>query len=247
MSEPSKPHTVAVIPAFNDGASIGEVATRAAEHCPVIVVDDGSIDDTAQALTGAPVTVLRNPENRGKAWSLWRGFQEALEQGAEAVISLDADHQHPPEEIPRLIRAAQEQPERIIIAARIIDGKRTPALRLLANRCADFWISWAAGYRIPDTQSGYRVYPAKLLRKLDLPIAPKYSFVFESEALISAARLGFYASSVPVPAIYHDNPRPSHYRPALDTLRITRMVAGHLLRSGFNPKGLYRTLTEQPG
>lgn len=178
---------IAVIPAFNDGATLPDIIRRVTEFCPVIVVDDGSTDDTADIVKGSLVTLLRNGENRGKAWSLWRGFCHALAQDADAVISLDADGQHMPEEIPHLIAAAERNPRRIVIAARSIAREQTPPLRLFANRMANFWISWAAGYPIVDSQSGFRLYPANLLRKLDLPVDSAHGFVFESEVLIEAS------------------------------------------------------------
>lgn len=236
---------MAVIPAFNDGATVAGVAVRAAACCPVIVVDDGSGDDTAAAvvaLDDAPVTLLRNDANRGKAASLWRGFRHALDAGAEAVISLDADGQHSPEEIPRLIAAAAGHSERIVIAARTLDRGQVPPLRRFANGMANFWISWAAGYRIGDSQSGFRLYPAGLLRRLDIPVGRARGFVFESEVLIEAARLGVRSVSVPIRAIYRDDARASHYRAGLDTLRIVLMVAAKLLRRGMYPRGLYRSL-----
>ena len=236
-------NAVVVIPAYNDGATVADIATRAAEHCPVIVVDDGSTDDTATALASAPVTCLRNDDNRGKAASLWRGFRQALDAGAQAVMSMDADGQHAPEEIPRLLAAARAEPERIIIASRLIDRDQTPPLRLFANRMANFWISWAAGYPISDSQSGFRLYPADVLQRLNVPVDRSRSFVFESEVLIEAARLGTRSRAVPIRAIYHHDARASHYRATADTLRIIRMVAWKLIRRGSYPQGLYRSLT----
>lgn len=236
------PRAMVVIPAYNDGATVADIATRAAEHCPVIVVDDGSTDGTPNALAAAPVTPLSNAANQGKAASLWRGFRQALDAGADAVISMDADGQHAPEEIPRLLAAARAEPDRIIIASRLIDRDQTPPLRLFANRMANFWISWAAGYPISDSQSGFRLYPAAVLRRLDVPVGRSRGFVFESEVLIEAARLGARSRAVPIRAIYHDDARASHYRATVDTLRIIRMVAWKLIRRGLYPQGLYRSL-----
>ncbi|MDN3517122.1 glycosyltransferase family 2 protein [Aquisalimonas lutea] len=236
---------VAVIPAFNEAATVAGVAERARRYCPVVVVDDGSTDDTVASLADVDVTVLRNEGNRGKAASLWNGFAHALASGFDAVVTLDADGQHAPEEIPRLVAAAEANPGSIVIAARTVKQDRVPPLRLFANRTANFWISWAAGYHVTDSQSGFRLYPAALLRRLALPVDRSRSFVFESEVLIAAARLGVRSVPVPVEAIYPDNARPSHYHGARDTARIVGMVGGRLLRRGMDPPGLWRSLRER--
>lgn len=247
-SEPEQPVSVAVIiPACNEAPTIADIAGRACRHAGwVIVVDDGSQDGTAAQLEGLAVTVLRRAHTLGKGASLWHGMQAALERGAGAVITLDGDGQHRPEDIPRLIAAAQRHPGRLIIAARRGRRSEVPRLRRFANRVADFWISWAAGYPIKDTQSGFRLYPAALLRELHSVWNPGEGFVFESEILISAARRGYYPAIVPIDAIYHEHSRRSYYRPILDTMRITRMVAWKLLTWGLYPQGLLRSLRLLP-
>src|SRR5262249_43815981 len=147
-------------------------------------------DGTAEALAALDITLLRNEQNRGKGDSLWRGFQQAMAQGAAGVITLDADGQHAPEEIPSFIAAALEIPEAFIIGARRPFQRKASRWRYVANRIADFWISWAAGLPIEDSQSGFRLYPARLLRRLTLKHGRQQSFVFESEAVIEAARRG---------------------------------------------------------
>ncbi|HEV8106332.1 MAG TPA: glycosyltransferase family 2 protein, partial [Burkholderiales bacterium] len=156
-----------VIPAYNEVATIRNVAERTLAQLPeVIVVDDGSTDGTADTLAGLPVTLVRNPRNLGKAASLWRGISLAIAEGAEAVVTLDADGQHRPEDIPRLLEAHRADPRALVIGARLHEGDRIPAERYYANRFANFWISWAAGQRVEDSQSGFRIYPAPLLRAL---------------------------------------------------------------------------------
>ncbi|HEX9625647.1 MAG TPA: glycosyltransferase family 2 protein [Acidiferrobacterales bacterium] len=234
------PSHAVVIPAYNEAATLRDVATRAlAQARRVIVVDDGSSDATAASVAGLPVTLLRNDANLGKAASLWRGMQAALTDGADAVITLDGDGQHAPEDIPRLLAAAAARPASLIIGARRGDRARIPAMRYYANRFANFWLSWASGQRLPDSQSGFRLYPAALLARLRVPHGKGRGFVFESEVLIEAARLGFPTVAVDIPAVYRPGARPSHYRHR-DSLRITAMVAGKLLKRGLYPQGLYR-------
>jgi glycosyltransferase involved in cell wall biosynthesis len=232
-----------VIPAFNEAATIADVAGRALRYARrVYVIDDGSEDGTGSQLAELPVTLISNETNLGKAASMARGFAAALAESMDAVITLDADGQHRPEDIPRLVEAAEQYPGDIIIATRLEERGRMPLARRFGNWQADFWISWAAGYPIRDTQSGYRLYPATLLEHLELPAGRGDSFVFESEVLIEAARFGCYARPIAIEAIYTEDLRESHYRAGADTLRIMRMVAGKLLTSGLSPLGLLRAL-----
>ena len=229
-----------VIPAYNEAATIRDVAARALKSCAqVIVVDDGSVDGTAQALDGLAVQLLRNDRNLGKAASLWRGAQVALVSGVDAVVTLDGDGQHMPEDIPRLAAAARKNPGSIVIGARLADRSAIPKLRYFANRAAVFWLSWACGQRLDDSQSGFRVYPAELFRKVSVSHDRQHGFVFESEILIEAARHGNRCVTVPIAAIYRTGARVSYFR-HLDTLRIIRMVAWKLLSRGLYPQGFYR-------
>ena len=240
--------TVAVIPAYNESATIAAVVARArAQIAHVIVVDDGSTDGTAEAIADSGATVLRNATNQGKAASLWRGMEHAVAAGADHVVTLDGDGQHRPEDIPTLLDAARRHPGQIIIASRPMDAAAMPPLRRFGNRQANFWISWAAGYPIPDSQSGFRVYPTELLQRLNVPHQKARGFVFESEILIAAADAGVRSVPVWIEAIYPPQRRHSHYRPTLDTVRIVRMVAAKLLRGGMRPMHLWRSLRPVEG
>jgi glycosyltransferase involved in cell wall biosynthesis len=232
-----------VIPALNEAATLRDVATRALRQVRrVIVVDDGSRDGTASTLRGVPVQILRNPQTLGKAASLRRGMSFALQQGASAVITLDGDGQHAPEDIPRLIAAFQQHAGAIVVGARLHDSQGIPRARYLANRFANFWIAWAAGYPLQDSQCGFRLYPAALLRTLDVEHNRSGGFVFESEILIDAARAGVKSVAVAIPAVYSTKARRSHFRPVIDILLITRMVAWKLLSRGLYVSGLIRSL-----
>jgi glycosyltransferase involved in cell wall biosynthesis len=208
----------------------------------VVVVDDGSTDGTAEALHGLPLILLRNRHNLGKAASLWTGFTHALAHGARWIVTLDGDGQHRPEDISRLLAATVRFPDRIVIGARLHDRKNFPARRYYANQFARFWISWAAGYAIADTQSGFRVYPASLLATLGPREVSWQGFVFESEILIVAAARGVESVAVAIPGIYPQQARASHFRPIHDIARIVLMVAGKLLMRGMFPVGLWRSL-----
>jgi glycosyltransferase involved in cell wall biosynthesis len=232
-----------VIPAYNEAASLRQVASAALEqHAWVIVVDDGSTDATAQCVADLPLTLLRLPHNQGKAEALWHGMEHALQQGAAAIMTMDADGQHRAEDIPRLLEANRAHPDCLVIGSRMHDRTQFPTSRYLANRFANFWVAWAAGYPLSDSQSGFRVYPAPLLRAYQAARHKINGFVFESEVIIEAGRRGYAPLAVPIPAIYMASARKSHFRPVLDILRITRMVALKLLQRGLCPVCLWRSL-----
>lgn len=234
---------VVLIPAYNEAATIRDLAQRALRESPwVVVVDDGSTDGTAAQLAGLPVTVLANGRNLGKAAALWKGIDHALALGATRVVTLDGDGQHDPGDIARLLHAAERFPGTIVIGARLHDKRNFPARRYYANQFARFWISWAAGYAIADTQSGFRVYPAELFARLTHDDVSWGRFVFESEILIAAGERDVASVAVPIPGIYPAFARASHFRPVVDIARIVLMVAGRLLRRGMHPRGLWRSL-----
>ncbi|MEZ5659748.1 MAG: glycosyltransferase family 2 protein [Burkholderiaceae bacterium] len=238
----SRTRVAIVIPAYNEGATIADLAARCLQQqAHLIVVDDASTDDTASRLHGLPLTLLRNACNLGKGASLRRGIGHACSLGVSAIITLDGDGQHRPEDIPRLLAAHAEQPDAIVIAARLRQRAAAPRLRRFANAQADFWISWAAGRALRDSQSGFRLYPASLFQSR----APRSEgFVFESELLIEACWRSVPIVDIPIDTLYHAQARASHYRPTADTLHIIRMVAGRLLCRRLHLQGLIRSLTE---
>lgn len=232
-----------VMPAYNEASAIRELVASVLEQASLlIVVDDGSTDGTIQSLEGLPLTLLRNESNAGKAISIHRGITHAIAAGCERIVTFDADGQHRPEDIPRLLEAADHFPGRIIIGARRRGRDQAPPMRRFANRFADFWISWAAGHPVHDSQSGLRLYPSILFAQVDTLPREGAGFVFESEILIDAAATGTLTESIDIESIYRPDRRPSHYRPVADTWAISRMVAGKLLRRGLYPIGLLRAL-----
>jgi UDP:flavonoid glycosyltransferase YjiC (YdhE family) len=236
------PEYIVVIPAYNEAGTINTVVARTLKYLDrIVVIDDGSTDGTADCLDESPVMILRHPRNLGKAAALWRGMQYALEQGATAVITLDADGQHDPGDIPALMDVHRCNPSAIIIGARLHAGRTIPWLRYLANVIANFWISWAAGHRIHDSQSGFRLYPLPLLQVVGPHCDAASGFAFESELLIEAGRLGVPIRMVPVSVMYGRHLRHSHFRQIRDVVRITRMVAGKLLAKRLDIPGLLKS------
>jgi glycosyltransferase involved in cell wall biosynthesis len=240
-------HHAIVIPAYNEARTIHAIAQRALRQCPdVIVVDDGSTDGTSAALADLPVILLRHEANQGKGAALWDGFVQALALGADAVVTVDGDGQHQPEDFARLALAAAAHPHCLIIGARMRSRESAPRARQVANRIADFWLGWAAGHAVADSQSGQRLYPATLLKQVSLRHDDKTRFAFESDLLIRAAKLGYPTVAVPIETVYDPAARPSHFRPVRDIARIARVVAGHLFASRFNLSGLRRSLRTAP-
>ena len=230
MSGEPQPTFALVIPAYNEAATIRDVVIRALAHVePVIVVDDGSTDGTADVLADLPVTVLRNPRNQGKAASLRLGLARALRNGASAVITLDGDGQHEPEDIPRLVSASLKNPGCIVVGTRLHEKDNIPRARYLANRFANFCVMLAAGRWYPDSQSGFRIYPASVLRALELEGNHSARFVFDTEILVDATYMGVASVAVPIAAIYGPQTRLSYFRPVRDLLLIGRMLTWKLL------------------
>lgn len=246
MTEPKNPcAAVVVIPALNEERAIRAVVQDALAQCgKVIVVDDGSSDGTGAAIADLPVECIRHDAPQGKASALLDGFRRALELGAAGVLTMDGDGQHAAADLPRLLAAAEKYPGRIVIGARLQGRDATPGKNRFGNRQADFWVSWACGARVTDSQSGQRYYPRAAV-ELALGL-PHGGFVFESEILIEAARRGMHTVSVPIMARYADDRRASHFKPFRDVSKITGMISWHLIRGGFMLPSLWRSLTQAP-
>jgi glycosyltransferase involved in cell wall biosynthesis len=222
---------LALIPGFEEGPRIGAVAAAALRHLPVLVVDDGSSDDTAANAEAAGAMVIRQHPNQGKGVALRTGFRHALEAGFDAVLTLDADGQHDPAEIPRFVAAlaqpgaAGPRPE-LIIGRR--DFARMPPIRRLSNTLGTAAFSWAVGRSVPDNQSGYRLLGRRLMTAtLD---SHEAGFEFEVEMIAVCIRNGWTLGWVPVSTIYDG--APSHVRPAAHLRNFLRatLAARRLVR-----------------
>jgi glycosyltransferase involved in cell wall biosynthesis len=238
-----------VIPAFNEEATLRDVATRAlAQSRNVYVIDDGSTDATSATVADLPLKLIRHAANLGKAASLWDGFAAALEDGADCIATLDGDGQHRPEDVARLLAAAQRHPQRLVIGARLRTRSQAPRARRMANAVGDFCLSWVAGHPIADSQSGQRLYPAALVRAVLHEDSVRHdagaAFTLESELLIVAAERGYCTVAIPIDTVY-TTARASHFRAMRDIARIARMLLGRLIAARLKPRGLWRTLTQR--
>jgi glycosyltransferase involved in cell wall biosynthesis len=213
---------VAIIPALNAERTITPVVVESRQHIePVLVIDDGSSDATGDVAREAGATVIRHDVNRGKGAALKTGFAWALENGFEAVITLDADGQHLAAEIPKFIQARRETSADLIIGGRSHLFEQMLPRRRMANRFSALCISIASGARISDSQSGFRLYSADLLRT----VKPRTNgFDMESEVIVRAGRRGLGIVTIPIELGFVNGIATSHYKPLKDTLRIAGTV-----------------------
>ena len=203
----SSPPILALIPGYQEGPRIAAVVAGAALHLPVLVVDDGSTDDTAKQAESAGATVLRSAHNEGKGAALRAGFRHALDHGADAVVTLDADGQHHPDEIPAFLAAYERDRPELVIGRR--DFSQMPAARRLSNTVGGWVFSAAVGRVVPDNQSGFRLIGRRLMRTLLDSDEP--GFEFEVEMIARCMALGLPIAWVPIRTIYAGEP--SHVRP----------------------------------
>lgn len=208
----------ALIPAHNEAPRVAPVIEGARRHLSVIVVDDGSADDTAAVAEAAGAEVLRQPGNRGKGEALKAGFRQALAADAEAVVTLDADGQHDPAEIPAFLAAHERSGAELVIGVR--EFRDMPPARRLANLLGKQVLHWATGQEIPDNQSGYRLVGRRLMEAALASEEP--GFGFEVEMIVECARRGWGISWVPIRTIYGEEK--SHINPLTHLGRFLRLA-----------------------
>lgn len=218
-----------VIPTYNEEKTISNLLSRIKDQgLDILVVDDGSIDSTYKIAVACGVHLLKNPSNQGKGASLLKGFKYALDYHYDAVITMDGDGQHDPEDIANFVRLAKySQQSAIIIGNRMGKTKNMPLIRVLTNRFMSWLISAVAGQNIPDTQCGFRLIKKEVLESVDLNTD---KFETESEILIQAAKLGFKIESTPINTIYAGEA--SRINPLIDTVRFFRFIMGEIFKNG---------------
>lgn len=208
-----------VIPAYNAAHLVGEVVRGAARHLPVLVVDDGSDDDTAGAAAEAGADVVRQDPNQGKGAALKRGFHLALDEGYDAVLTLDADGQHDPAEIPAFVGAWRSGASELVIGAR--DFTAMPFFRRIANTIGRWSLSRAVGRDIPDNQSGYRLLSRRLVT--EMLSSGESGFEFEVDMVLTCLQRDWPIEWVPIRTIYEG--KGSHISPVQHVVSFFRMVA----------------------
>lgn len=209
---------LALIPAYDEGARVAAVIDGARAFLPVLVVDDGSTDDTAAHAESAGADVLFQRPNQGKGAALRAGFRRALDEGYDAVITLDADNQHDPAEIPAFLDTYTARTPDLIIGERTF--RQMPFPRNLSNTIGRWLFSWALGQRVNDNQSGYRLISRRLM---EATLASReQGFEFEVEMIVICVQRGYGLEGIPIRTIYGDET--SHIKPFQQTVHFFRVV-----------------------
>lgn len=214
--------TCVLIPAYREEAHIAPVVREARDYCPdVVVIDDGSPDDTANIAVQAGAVVLEHVHNQGKGAALQTGFDYARQHGYDLAITLDADGQHAPADILAFRQAYERTRSPVIVGNRMGDVADMPWIRRLVNRFMSYLLSSAMGQYVPDTQCGYRLYHRSAFP--DRLYDPhSHRFAAESEILLRVSLQGRKIGAVPIQTIYGDEK--SKVRPLADTLRFLFML-----------------------
>jgi glycosyltransferase involved in cell wall biosynthesis len=220
-SAPDRTGVAVVIPAYQEEKHVGDVVQRVRTIISdVLVVDDGSPDATSERARQAGAAVVVHPQNRGKGETIKTGLRYWFDRGSRYVVILDADGQHPPEEIDRFIIAAEAPAKpRFIVGNRMNDTARMPLVRRMVNRYMSNRISRVCGQEIPDTQCGFRMLARDLIPEM---FGGASRFDYETEMLIFASRKGCDIASVPISTVYSDEVSSIH--PVRDTLRFFKLM-----------------------
>ena len=216
-----------LIPAYNaEGTLKGVIEGVKRSHLDIIVVDDGSTDSTPRIGREMGVTLLRHPKNRGKGRALRTGFTYVMEHGYEAVITLDADAQHDPAEIPRFVELYREQGPGIIIGSRAAQFSEMPWLRRFWNRLGAKAVSRLTKTLVSDSQSGYRLIRTEVIRDVKLTTS---TYETEMELMIKACKKGYSVLNISIASRSINGTTTSHFRPVVDTFKICMLYLRSLL------------------
>jgi glycosyltransferase involved in cell wall biosynthesis len=209
-----------LIPAYNEACTISEVVERVRERIlAVLVVDDGSTDDTGERARAAGADVIQCTRNLGKGAALNRGFEEARTRGFEAVITMDGDGQHAATDLPQFLEAFAQARYSVLIGNRMSNPASMPAIRRLTNRGMSWWLSRLMHQDVPDTQNGYRLYRLDALSSI---CVRSQRYDAESEILLHLAHRRVPIGSVPVTTVY--GAETSQVHPLKDTWRFLKML-----------------------
>ena len=210
-----------IIPTYNNCKTLENVITGVFKYTDnIIIVNDGSTDETDSILKKYKnLLILSYSENKGKGYALRKGFDFARKKGFDFAITIDSDGQHSPDDIPVFIDKSETEPEAIIVGARNMNMENIPGKSSFGHKFSNFWFRFETGIKLPDTQSGYRLYPLKLIKNIKFFTK---KFEFEIEVLVRAAWKGIKITSVPINVFYASKEkRISHFRPIRDFIRVS--------------------------
>ncbi len=212
-----------IIPTYNNETTIGHVVDSCREWTDdIVVVNDGSTDTTGHILSSYAkegITIVEYTPNKGKGNALKKGFQYAKAQHYEYALTIDADGQHSAKDIPSFIETISQHPHSLVMGSRNIQADNMPKKNTFANKFSNFWFTVQTLRRIPDTQTGYRLYPLSYMGNLWW-VTSKYEA--ELELLVFAAWHGVKIIPIPVHVFYPSaEKRVSHFRPGMDFFRIS--------------------------
>lgn len=213
--------TCIIIPSHNESNTIaGLISQVQSLKLGLVVIDDGSTDNTAVIAEKNGAVVIRNARNQGKGASLIRGFEYCLKNNFDAAITMDGDGQHLPEDIPNFISLAEKKEEiGLIIGNRMFNCGNMPFIRVMTNKFMSWLLSRIIRQKIYDSQCGFRLIKRKVLEELSLKT---HKFEIESEIIIEAGRKRFKIESIPIQTVYRKER--SHINPFLDTFRFFRFI-----------------------
>ena len=208
-----------IIPTYNNHTTLRRVIDGVLPYTDaILVVNDGSTDTTAAILTKYPqITIITQPENKGKGIALQTGFRAAMAAGYDYAITIDSDGQHFPDDIPVFIDELEREGEALLIGSRNMAHESVPKKSSTGNKISNYWVWVETGIKLSDTQSGYRLYPLKKLPKKFFT----NKFEFEIEIIVRTAWNGVAVKNIPVKVLYDMNERVSHFRPFQDFTRIS--------------------------
>jgi glycosyltransferase involved in cell wall biosynthesis len=238
---PSQPCKIAaLIPAYREAMAIADVVRRTVPHVDlVLVVDDGSPDNTAELASCAGAEVIKHTVNQGKGAAMKTGMKTLAERGFDYILLLDGDGQHAPEEIPRFTATARDGSAHVVVGNRFENIKGMPLKRRLVNTLMSRIISNTCGVPIPDTQCGFRMVRSSLVTYI---MGSSDHFDFETEMLLLASRAGFRIHSVPVSTIYGSET--TKIRPVQDTIKFIKLMYRWRRQANTLPAGLPADLRE---